>query len=228
MHVSPSDSSEVNTLISLWSLSRRSTTWTICRTFLFAVSLSEPTPCPIRSCAAPSAVSSLAAARTRLGHVAVKKSVCRLDPASLPPAPKACAGRPVFLHRLTMSFICGMKPMDSIASASSRTRYATSFTLTAGAAPFSLTPTMKSFARPGVDSRMSQPFSSCRSCAPFHTPPKQGTKRCPMAMDSLAVSVAICWVSSRVGASTSTRGSAGRLSVEGRARSRRRARAGSR
>mmetsp|Transcript_145238 Transcript_145238/g.278694 ORF Transcript_145238/g.278694 Transcript_145238/m.278694 type:complete len:257 (+) Transcript_145238:595-1365(+) len=226
--VSPSINSLVKTFTSRVIFSQYSTICTICRTFLLAVSLSEPTPWPIRSCAASPLVSSLDAATTLRGQVAVKNSVCLAVPARGPSAPPPCSGEPCGRHRPTISRTCGMKPMASIASASSRTKYETCATSTAGARPSSLFPSMKSLRRPGVASKMSQPLFSCFNWAFFQTPPKHGTKRRPMDMASLATSVAICWMSSRVGASTSALGMAGSLAVDGSPLLRRRTSAGRR
>lgn len=67
-------------------------------------------------------------------------------------------------------------------------------------------PLRKSIRRPGVESKMSHPLCNCFNCFNFPKPPKQGTKRCPIAIASFAVSEAICVVNSRVGARTSTVG----------------------
>mmetsp|Transcript_79770 Transcript_79770/g.243914 ORF Transcript_79770/g.243914 Transcript_79770/m.243914 type:complete len:213 (-) Transcript_79770:715-1353(-) len=122
MPVSPRPSSALSTSTSLSSFASSSSTSTRWITLLFAVSLSPLAPWPIRNCTALALVSDAAVSCTSCGQVAVKKSVCRAEPARGPVAPPASSGFPVAGHFSTMLRMSGSKPMSSILSASSKTK----------------------------------------------------------------------------------------------------------
>ena len=90
---------------------------------------------------------------TSLGHVAEKNSVCR------------SAG----IDR-TIRWICGSKPMSSMRSASSRTRYEIWCSRT-------MPPSRKSLRRPGVAMTSWTPKRRSRSCGPLEAPPGGGGRR---------------------------------------------------
>mmetsp|Transcript_21957 Transcript_21957/g.51219 ORF Transcript_21957/g.51219 Transcript_21957/m.51219 type:complete len:238 (+) Transcript_21957:446-1159(+) len=158
--VSPGPSSFLMIFFSSPILSSSSMTFTTCFTLAFTVSLSPSSAWPMRTCTASLDVSFLAAACTSRGQVAVKKSVCRAVPAPL--APPASLGSPVSGQNATIFLMSGSKPMSSMRSASSSTRYVTAFTLMEGARPLCWSPPAKSSNRPGVAMSTSAP---CRNSA---------------------------------------------------------------
>mmetsp|Transcript_15047 Transcript_15047/g.39057 ORF Transcript_15047/g.39057 Transcript_15047/m.39057 type:complete len:212 (-) Transcript_15047:682-1317(-) len=117
---------------------------TICWMSLLAVGRSPPEPIVI---CAGERWNSEASRRTSGGQVAVNIIVCR------------CGGTCAMMRR-----ICGSKPMSSIRSASSSTRYPTEPSITCLAS-------RKSFRRPGVAITTYTPRCKSRSCWPFGAPP---------------------------------------------------------
>mmetsp|Transcript_679 Transcript_679/g.2289 ORF Transcript_679/g.2289 Transcript_679/m.2289 type:complete len:280 (+) Transcript_679:311-1150(+) len=119
---------------------------------------------------------------TSRGHVAEKKSVCRLG--------GICR---------TIFWIWGSNPISSMRSASSITRYDTWRRLI-------WPPSRKSLRRPGVAMTIWQPLRMSRSCIPLGAPPYTQVLRMFEARPNLSASSLIWHASSRVGASTSTVG----------------------
>ena len=104
----------------------------------------------------------------------------------------------------TTFFMVGQKPMSSMRSASSSTSTSTSRSLT--------TPrSMRSYSLPGVATRTSMPRSSFAICPLYFVPPITVSMRRFDAFASCVQAASICWVSSRVGLTTSARGDPGRL-----------------
>mmetsp|Transcript_14569 Transcript_14569/g.37069 ORF Transcript_14569/g.37069 Transcript_14569/m.37069 type:complete len:217 (+) Transcript_14569:740-1390(+) len=189
----------------------------------------------MRTWTADALVKVAAMACTFLGQVAVKNNVCRLEPPRAPLAPPPSSGAPVSGHRLTISRMVGSKPISSIWSASSRTRYDTASNEIEGEMPRLGSPPHKSFKRPGVAMTMSAPCLSAPTCGPFGVPPYNTTTRARAAGANFSASPAICSANSRVGATTRTLGRAGSdsrhdnfLGVGAGPRSAMRARAGKR
>ena len=91
---------------------------------------------------------------TDLGHVAVNMRVVRCAPG---------------LHAATMERIWGSKPMSSMRSASSSTRYTTALAVMGGVRPCG--GSRKSFSRPGVATTRSHPPRMARSWPPLSVPP---------------------------------------------------------
>mmetsp|Transcript_109388 Transcript_109388/g.320210 ORF Transcript_109388/g.320210 Transcript_109388/m.320210 type:complete len:201 (+) Transcript_109388:263-865(+) len=121
--VSPFRGSTFNNFCRRFNFSSSSSnTSTVCCTLAFTVSLSSSAHWPIRTCTASMLVMDSAVRCTSLGQVAVKKMVCRAEPASGPPAPPPCSGLPLGGHLATILRMSGSKPMSSIRSASSKTR----------------------------------------------------------------------------------------------------------
>mmetsp|Transcript_27282 Transcript_27282/g.78374 ORF Transcript_27282/g.78374 Transcript_27282/m.78374 type:complete len:248 (+) Transcript_27282:368-1111(+) len=172
MAVSPGPSSFLISSFRRAGFSSGSITFTTCFTLVFAVSTSPASPCPIRTCTGALAIRLRAERSTSLGHVAVKKSVWRQRPAVLPLAPPPSSGFPGLGHMPTISRMSASKPMSSIRSASSNTRYVTASTDTTGSRSYSALPLQKSNNRPGVAMRTSQPLvRSSLICSPFGAPP---------------------------------------------------------
>mmetsp|Transcript_105056 Transcript_105056/g.324068 ORF Transcript_105056/g.324068 Transcript_105056/m.324068 type:complete len:246 (-) Transcript_105056:355-1092(-) len=169
MAVSPAPSSVLISACRCAGLSSGSITITVCFTLALAVSLSPVSPWPMRTWTAALDVRLAAVLWTSFGHVAVKKSVCRRRPP--PRAPPPSSGLPDFGHLPTIWRMSSSKPMSSIRSASSKTRYVTASRLTDGAWPLSSLPLQKSSKRPGVAMRTSQPFRNSPTCSPLPTPP---------------------------------------------------------
>mmetsp|Transcript_26840 Transcript_26840/g.83014 ORF Transcript_26840/g.83014 Transcript_26840/m.83014 type:complete len:381 (+) Transcript_26840:651-1793(+) len=143
-----------------------------CVTSVLATSSVEPTLMRMKSRWNLAAISWIS-----FGHVAENMSVWRSG--------RICE---------QMARTCGSKPMSSMRSASSRTRYVTRSRLV-------LRICRKSMRRPGVAMRMWQPWLSCISCGPLGDPPKMHADL-RWAGSTLRVSSSICCASSRVGAST--------------------------
>mmetsp|Transcript_44291 Transcript_44291/g.73469 ORF Transcript_44291/g.73469 Transcript_44291/m.73469 type:complete len:216 (-) Transcript_44291:442-1089(-) len=118
------------------------------------------------------------------GKVALNMKVCRSRGMS------SCS---------TMRRICGSKPMSSMRSASSRTRYVTR-------RRFVVPPSRWSISRPGVATTISTPARRSATCARFGTPPYTHVFLMPLLPPNLSHSSLICRASSRVGATTRTIG----------------------
>ena len=115
------------------------------------------------------------------GHVALNMAVC-LD--SLP-------GHMDMMYRTSSS-----KPMSSMRSASSRTRWRTF--------PRSHTPSLtRSLRRPGVQTTQSTPLRSASFCGGFGTPPYMTADVTFTTLPNSSSTFWDCMASSRVGASTS-------------------------
>ena len=107
---------------------------------------------------------------------------------------KVCRSAPCFAHPMMrrMSF---SKPLSSIRSASSSTRYSTP--------PSASVPSpMRSSTRPGVPITTCAPLIA-RTCYALSTPPNTAAQRTASSAESASY---VCSVSSRVGARTSARG----------------------
>mmetsp|Transcript_2379 Transcript_2379/g.5333 ORF Transcript_2379/g.5333 Transcript_2379/m.5333 type:complete len:246 (-) Transcript_2379:378-1115(-) len=129
-------------------------------------------------------VSVSATCLTSLGQVAVKRAVCRWG------------GR-----NLTSSLTWGSKPMSSMRSASSNTRYTH--------LPILQEPSLrKSFNRPGVATTQCGPLWSERTCGCRGAPPKTQAVLMAAGLPNRSLSSKICWHSSRVGAMTNMDGPA--------------------
>mmetsp|Transcript_72801 Transcript_72801/g.236491 ORF Transcript_72801/g.236491 Transcript_72801/m.236491 type:complete len:273 (-) Transcript_72801:608-1426(-) len=103
---------------------------------------------------------------------------------------------------LMMERIWGSIPMSSMRSASSKTKCLTASTL--------MTPrSRKSCRRPGVQIAISTPSASALSCGMVSAPPLMQATRISERKVSRRASTAICWHSSRVGASTKLVGQTG-------------------
>mmetsp|Transcript_13471 Transcript_13471/g.32987 ORF Transcript_13471/g.32987 Transcript_13471/m.32987 type:complete len:266 (-) Transcript_13471:842-1639(-) len=102
-------------------------------------------------------------------------------------------------RRAMTSLICGSKPMSSMRSASSSTRYVTSDS--------THTPSfIRSSSRPGVPTTISTPRRSASTCSFLGTPPYTHTERTPHLAPASCSTWLICSASSRVGAMTSAYG----------------------
>lgn len=95
--------------------------------------------------------------------------------------------------------IWGSKPMSSIRSASSSTKYEHLFMLVV---PLS----RKSRRRPGVATAISTPRSRSRACGPLEAPPKRQVIFRPKAWQKSIETSCTCWANSRVGNRTRTDG----------------------
>ena len=125
--------------------------------------------------------SSLVSSRIGGGIVALKNSVCRF------------AGRCRRMRRTS-----GRKPMSSMRSASSRTRYSRFASFAYGERKWSSR-------RPGVATMTSTPLRNACSCGPIETPPYTAAPVIGVCTASCARSSRICAASSRVGVSTRAR-----------------------